>query len=485
VSIGNGRTKPLAVLEDGSPLGLARAFIKARYSDGGQKLLAHWRGEFFAFDRSAYRRIEPEELRAELYTFLEKINVIVSVRRTRRAEPFAPTSRRVSEVLDALAATAQAQDVASMPAWLDGRTTRPPVGNVIAFTNGLLDVQQFVRDGAPVMLPLTPSWFSTNCLPVRFDPAATYPRWLEFLDDVLDGDAVRIRLLREFMGYLLTQSTVLQKLLLLIGPPRSGKGTVLRVIRRVVGEANTVSCSLITLAQQFGLMPLLNKTLAISGDVHLGRGADSILVLERLKSIVGEDAQMIERKHLDALASVKLNVRFVLAANEFPRLPDASAAMRSRMLPLPFYNSYEGREDRTIDQKLAPETAGILVWALSGLRDLSQRGEFVLPDASSDLLERFARLSSPVWGFVEDCCQVGPDQEVAVDALWAAWKTWCAENGNEPGSKATFGEHLRAAVPSVVRARPRKKDERVYVYLGISLTYGGGPSGPSDSPLIA
>jgi putative DNA primase/helicase len=474
----NERTRQ-PILEDGAPLGLARAFVAAKYHSEGNNLLAHWRGEFFGFRECVYVRVEREDLRAQLYRFLDVQRVVAHRGRARQAEPVSPTARKVSEVLDALAALTQA-DVATMPAWLDGKTTRLRPSNLIAFTNGLLDVEQYVNEGEARLVPPSPLWFSLNVLPVRFDERSECPRWRAYLDEVLDKDPARILLLQEFMGYLLTQSTALQKLLLMIGPPRSGKGTILRVIHNVAGgEGNVVSYSLLTLAERFGLMSLVGKTVAICPDAHMGRGSDSILVLERLKSIVGEDAQMIERKHLEALPSVKLKVRFVVAVNEFPRLPDSSAAMRSRMLPLQFHNSYEGREDRTIDGQLAKETAGIIRWSLDGLRGLLNRGEFLLPDCSKDLLKRFSRLSSPVLGFVEDCCEVGPDKSVTVAAAWEAWQSWARTNGHEPGAKTTFGEHLRAAVPGLSRAKMRDDCDRVPIYRGIALTYGAGPGVPS------
>ena len=40
------------------------------------------------------------------------------------------------------------------------------------------------------------------------------------------------------MGYLLTSDTRLQKILILVGPKRSGKGTIARVIRGLIGDEN-------------------------------------------------------------------------------------------------------------------------------------------------------------------------------------------------------------------------------------------------------
>ena len=90
-------------------------------------------------------------------------------------------------------------------------------------------------------------------------------------------------------------------------------------------------------------------------------------MLERLKAISGGSEQTIDRKGLAALPSVALKVRFTIAVNELPRLSDASAAMRSRLLVLPYFNSYEGREDFDLVDRLLAEIPGITNWSLEGL----------------------------------------------------------------------------------------------------------------------
>ena len=87
-------------------------------------------------------------------------------------------------------------------------------------------------------------------------------------------------------------------------------------------------------------------------------------------------------------------------------------------------------------------------------------------------------LASPVAAFVRDRCEIGPDEEVGVDALYTVYRSWAEDNGHAKKSKHTFGRDLRAAVPSVSVVRPRGKDDkgstnekdtRPRVYAGIGL----------------
>src|SRR5206468_2944026 len=182
-----------------------------------------------------------------------------------------------------------------MPCWLT-EGDRPGPDDVIAFDNGLFDLERFEATGERALLPHTPQWFSDNCLPHAFDPRAGCPAWLEFLDEVFEGDPERIRGLAQWFGYNLSGDIRMQKFALLLGPPRSGKGTALRVLGHILGAQNVANPTLTSLGGRFGLAPLIGKLAAIVGDGHLGRNSDAIAILERLKSISGGDPQNVDRK---------------------------------------------------------------------------------------------------------------------------------------------------------------------------------------------
>ncbi len=112
----------------------------------------------------------------------------------------------------------------------------------------------------------------------------------------------------------------------IVGPKRSGKGTIARVLRELIGPNNTCSPTLAGLGTPFGLQPLLHKRLAIVSDARLSGRTDSAIVTERLLSISGEDAQDIARKYRNSIC-VRLPVRFMILTNELPRLNDPSGAL--------------------------------------------------------------------------------------------------------------------------------------------------------------
>ena len=89
------------------------------------------------------------------------------------------------------------------------------------------------------------AYFSTNALEFDFSLDAPEPTlWLDFLTQLFGDDIESIETLQEWFGYLLTPDTRQQKIFMLIGPPRSGKGTIARVLESLIGRANVAGPTL-------------------------------------------------------------------------------------------------------------------------------------------------------------------------------------------------------------------------------------------------
>jgi putative DNA primase/helicase len=339
-----------------------------------------------------------------------------------------------------------------------------------------VDLPAFVEGRPGAATPPTPRLFALSAADLDFDPNAPPPAaWLAFLGDLWGTDSESIETLGEVLGYLLTPDTSQQKILLIVGPPRSGKGTIGRVIGQLLGEANVAGPTLGSLGSNFGLWPLVGKLCAIISDARLGGRSDLAVITERLLSISGEDAQTIDRKNLPPITT-KLPTRFVILTNELPRLVDASGALASRFIVLKLQESFLGREDTALTAKLAAEMPGILLWAITGWQRLRDRGYFRQPQASLAEVQELADLASPVKVFVRDCCRVGPGYRVERADLFNAWKRWCESEGRDhAGDAATFGRNLRATVPTLGDSQPKTDlGGRVRCYSGIALKEPSG-----------
>jgi putative DNA primase/helicase len=459
------------------PHRLARLFIgeSCQHADG--LTLRFYREEWHRWDGSAYRTVPEKELRAALTRSVkaefDRLNLLAqSLPRKEGEQP--PAARKVkgalvADVAHALASLTILRSRTEAPDWIGAESGPFPASESLACRNGLVYLPSLVA-GEDYFRPPTPAFFSPNALDFDFNLNAPAPAtWLAFLRELWDDDSQSIDTLQEWIGYLLTPDTRQQKMLLLVGPKRSGKGTVARVIRGLIGPENVAGPTLSSLGTNFGLWPLLGKTAAIISDARLSGRTDTATVTERLLSISGEDALTIDRKNLPPV-TVKLAVRFSILTNELPRLGDSSGALTGRMILLRMTRSWYGKEDTALTDRLLSERPGILVWAIEGWRRLRERGHFVQPEDGRDLLGELDDLASPVGAFVRERCRVGPGYRVAVADLFAEWKRFCDERGRkEPGTEQVFGRDLLAAVPTLRRVRPRDEKDRYRAYEGIGL----------------
>jgi putative DNA primase/helicase len=285
---------------------------------------------------------------------------------------------------------------------------------------------------------------------------------------VFGNDAEGREALQEWMGYNLVADNSHQKIFLVVGPKRAGKGTIARVLTALVGQSAMGSISLSTLSQQFGLQQLIGKQCCIMPDVRFGGRSDASAVVERLLSISGGDRVAIERKYLSTWVD-QLSTRFTIMTNELPQLPDSAGALLERLIIVELKRSFAGAEDVGLSDKLMQELPGILSWTLDGYRRLAQRGRFQQPRSASGSIDLMSALSSPVKAFVEERCRLGPGLTVSKDAMFREWRHHCEAANMPAGTKERFGRDFKLAFPQTGETRPSTGIGRVRKYTGITL----------------
>jgi putative DNA primase/helicase len=504
--------------QEANPHRLARLFLDTGFAFLGGFGLRFWRDEFHIWDGSAYNAVPSGEIRAQLtrsiavefdrvyHRACSRAALGSAADRGRRTpagdpgacsarsgsphRPIPVTSRLVTDVLQALASLVlvPTRSVPAQPAWLPSRPPGlfPAPGDmaegeaegipdwapeeVLPARNALVHLPSLAVAGATCTWEPTPRFFNGFALDYDFDPHAPAPReWLAFLDQVWGDDKESISCLQEWFGYLLTPDTRQQKMLMMVGPKRSGRGTIARVLKALAGLSTVVNPTLATLARPFGLASLIGKPIAVFPDARLSNRPDNAAIVECLLSISGEDDQTIDRKHLPAWTG-KLPTRFVLISNELPRLRDVSGALAARIIILRFTRSFYGQEDIGLFDRLRPELPGILLWSIAGWERLNRRGRFLQPRSASELVATMDELASPIAAFLRDRCVIEPEGICSVASLYEAWRAWCVEHGRTAvGDGHSFGRDLHAAIPGLTTIRPRTPSGRVRQYLGIRL----------------
>ncbi len=440
----------------GNPIELADEFLQCK-ALSNQRII-WYKGTFYQFDSRKYDCLSSDEIRSDLYKFFQNLFDCRDL-----AKP--PKKKSVDDIVDALKARVLAKSD-SIPFWLDNIADNIDPTNWLNVSNCLVNLTSHES------LAHSNNYFSVNSIELTFDPELPKPAlWLNFLNSIWKDDIESIDCLQEWFGYLLSSKTNLQKALMIIGPKRAGKGTIIRILQALLGKSAITNPTFGNLSHQFGLTSLIGKHLAVITDARLSAKTDISAVIEVLLRITGEDSISIPRKYLPDWQG-KLGARFLVCTNEIPMLFDSSNAVSSRFIILKLTKSFFGVEDSELTEKLLGELPSILNWSLEGLRRLTERGFFVQPQSANETLELFSEIGSPMDSFISDTCVLDPSAEISCVTLYKLWTDWAtSQNLTHIGSTQMFGRNLAAAKPEIQKKQSLIEGKKWRYYVGIRGKY--------------
>jgi phage/plasmid-associated DNA primase len=212
----------------------------------------------------------------------------------------------------------------------------------------------------------TPTHFSTVQLPMHYDPDARCPGILAWLKETTQGDDAIIQVLRAYLKAIVQGDTQIQRILELIGPGGSGKGTYLRLAQALVGLENTMVTELKHLeTSRFELAGIRWKRLICVTDADRYGGP-----ISNLKAITGGDMLRMEEKFIQGRQDRTADGLVLIAANEEIQSSDYTSGLGRRRLTIYFTHVPAVPRDllsihgRTFHGAFVPELPGLLNWGL-------------------------------------------------------------------------------------------------------------------------
>ena len=452
------------IILDAGAMNHARTFLDAYFSSEEGYSLVHYAGDFFIYVKTHYEVIEEATIRAKVYSFLDKCK---RAGKQGALLPFNPSPATVSGALDAIKSIVHLPNHPNTkpPIWLEGYShCKPSAAKLVSLRNGLFHLED------SVMIPHSLGFFTQNSLPFEYNQEAQCPTWTAFLDSVWSKDQESIDCLQEMFGYIISGDTRQHKFFNLIGPRRSGKGTINKVLVALLGQHNTVAPELGELCDTFGLQPWLGKLLASFTDARAPERNRSAVVSQLLR-IVGGDTITVNRKNKESWNGY-LPTRLVIYSNEVLQLTENSNALTGRMIVLKMTKSFFNKEDTELAHKLEQELSGIFNWAMEGLkRRLARGGHFIQPTSGKEYLDLMAELGNPMQPFADDTLVFDPLESIKKEDVFECWKRWALKRSMAPGTEQAFKRRFLAAMQEhcVKSETVQVNGERVNLYQGIKL----------------
>lgn len=321
--------------------------------------------------------------------------------------------------------------------------------------NGTLDLDTLEFRGHD------PKDFITKMSHVTYDPDATSPRWIQFIDEVMEGNVAVARYLQKCFGYSMTGDNSQHYLFIMNGPKtRNGKTTTIDTILKVMGEYGR-SAKPDMLAASYFKGP---SNGAPSEDVARLAGARFVGIAEMeeklmlnaslAKLLTGGNIITARFLHENSF-EFEMQAKIFIDTNHLPVITDQTLFESGRIKIIPFNRHFKPKErDLRLGEKLgSPESlSGILNWCIEGYRLYKAEG-LQEPEEVTVATDKYRMYSDRMGQFFAQCLKKEKGSELKPSAIYTRYREWCGENGYKYEGSGNFYNRLQVSY-QVVRRRP-------------------------------
>ena len=294
-----------------------------------------------------------------------------------------------------------------------------------------------------------PAQYLSKISRVHYNPEARSPLFEKFVDEIMSGDAAKLKFLQTIMGYALTGDNQREEFYLFYGATtRNGKSTLLNSIAYMLGEyACNAQPETFSFKERSGDRP--------SEDLARLHGMRFVSVPEpakrmmldvaRLKNITGGDTITARRLNENSF-EFKPVCKIFFNSNHYPVVNDDTIFSSGRVKVVPFNKHFSEKEqDLRLGKKLRdPETvSAIFNWCLEGLKRCNKaNGKFEVPECVKTATESYRTNSDRIYNFIEEMLMKSEKGAITFKEVYDLYKKWCDENNYYAEGKQNFKEEL-------------------------------------------
>ena len=307
------------------------------------------------------------------------------------------------------------------------------------------------------LLPFSPKYHFRNKLAVNYVPDAGCPTF----GNVLLGNALApddIGLLQRWSGLALVGRNISQKLIILSGTAGAGKGTYIRVLTGIIGEANIGSLRTDKLNERFEIGRLIDRPLLYGADVPADFLSDQNTSI--LKSLTGGDPVTVEFKGSMAAPSLTCEFNVIVTSNSrlIVHLEGDVEAWQRRLAIIRYEKPKPANTIPDLDKQiLEKESSGVLNWMLDGLYALrAANWQLVLSPGQKQRVDDLLLESDSVNVFFRERCITDTQADgMTVTDTFGAYCDFCMDRAWNAVDRYTFGRDCPEIVQRLFRLATR------------------------------
>ena len=303
------------------------------------------------------------------------------------------------------------------------------------------------------IVAFNPDFFIIKIFDFNYDPNAKCEKWLSFLHSSIESSDIQV--LQEFIGYIFYNDLPAQNFLVLKGPTRSGKGTTLRVIMKMLGRSNFSSVpafSLFSLDDAgHNLASLEGKMANIDGEVP----PQELKNIANMKKLSGKDPIWANEKYQIPHMFLYTG-KLIFALNSLPKIKlndEEVDSFFSRILIINYLKSHVDDQNTNLDNELAGEISGIFNWAMGGLkRSRSNNFRFSVNQNLEQKQRLYTLESDPLKVFSDEKIIPG-DCEYEPKDLYSIFIKFCSDNSIDPSMNVKTLLSFQRQISNILKVR--------------------------------
>jgi putative DNA primase/helicase len=317
----------------------------------------------------------------------------------------------------------------------------------------------------------------TYCVNAEYSPDA----WIDGMYPALvsqwfNGNVDHIEYMQRALGYSITGESREECMFYLVGERgRNGKGTMINGVADILGVPMTQTVTMKAFTnktadpQGFLIAPLHNARMAIASEKSKGLTLDE----ELLKTVTGRDAVQVAFKGRTPF-NFTPKFKLWLMANNPPKGDPSDDAFWSRVRVISMPNSYQGKEDNTLKDRLRSETerqatlSWLVLGAIQWYRQGLGRAEWIHTET-----QRIRTEQDTILQFADACLEAA-DENALFASVYTSYKNWCEAEGIQARANNHLARelHLRgyATDKRSVRVQGEVNPKKVFYLLNTRVT---------------
>lgn len=294
-----------------------------------------------------------------------------------------------------------------------------------------------------------PSMLFSKCVNAEYNKYAVSGKWIDFIDQIMQGDKEKIEYLQKIAGLALTGDTREEACYILYGKTtRNGKSTFCEVLLTLLGDYGT-TIKPETLAEKQN-----NDSRVASPDIAKLAGVRFVNTSEPrrgmlidaglLKEITGRDSITARQLHQTEF-TFKPKFTLVMNTNHLPKITDRTVFNGGRINVITFDRHFSrGEQDKTLKDRLCNpgELSGILNWCIDGYVKYKKEG-MKPPKSIEEATNEYEEDSDKLGSFIRACLTEAPGKNMKAKDGYELYKQWCNDAGFGCESKGGFFSMLK------------------------------------------